>query len=71
MPLQACDAIVALAGRVDGLLLDLHGAMTTKTYDDGEGELLRRIRQHVLSFPSRSRTCTPTLPSKWFLTAMF
>ena len=39
-----CDAIVELAGRVDALLLDLHGAMTTKTYDDGEGELLRRIR---------------------------
>ena len=35
-----CDAIVELAGRVDALLLDLHGAMTTKTYDDGEGELL-------------------------------
>ena len=30
-----CDAIVELAGRVDALLLDLHGAMTTKTYDDG------------------------------------
>ena len=39
-----CDAIVELAGRVDALLLDLHGAMTTKTYDDGEGELLHRIR---------------------------
>ena len=46
-----CDAIVALAGRVDGLLLDLHGAMTTKTYDDGEGELLRRIRQHCPELP--------------------
>ena len=46
-----CDAIVGLAGRVDGLLLDLHGAMTTKTYDDGEGELLRRIRAENPKLP--------------------
>lgn len=39
-----CAAIVALAQEVDALLLDLHGAMATKSYDDGEGELLRRIR---------------------------
>ncbi|MEZ5599188.1 MAG: M81 family metallopeptidase [Pseudomonadales bacterium] len=36
--------IVQLAGEVDALLLDLHGAMATKSFDDGEGELLRRIR---------------------------
>jgi microcystin degradation protein MlrC len=29
----------------DGLMLDLHGAMVTRSYDDGEGELLRRIRE--------------------------
>ena len=46
-----CDAIVELAGRVDALLLDLHGAMTTKTYDDGEGELLRRIRAENPQLP--------------------
>lgn len=46
-----CEAIVALAGRVDALLLDLHGAMTTKTHDDGEGELLRRIRADNPSLP--------------------
>ena len=46
-----CDAIVGLAGRVDALLLDLHGAMTTKTYDDGEGELLRRIRAENPKLP--------------------
>lgn len=39
-----CEAIVDLTNRVDALLLDLHGAMVTKTYTDGEGELLRRIR---------------------------
>ena len=27
-----------------GLWLDLHGAMVTEQFDDGEGELLRRIR---------------------------
>ncbi|GAB4467300.1 MAG: M81 family metallopeptidase [Burkholderiaceae bacterium] len=28
----------------DAILLDLHGAMVTTAHDDGEGELLRRIR---------------------------
>ncbi len=46
-----CDAIVTLAGEVDALLLDLHGAMATKTYDDGEGELLRRIRAACPDLP--------------------
>ncbi|MFO1350141.1 MAG: M81 family metallopeptidase [Gammaproteobacteria bacterium] len=31
----------------DALYLDLHGAMVTEHYEDGEGELLRRIRQQV------------------------
>lgn len=31
-------------GPIDGLYLDLHGAMVTETFDDGEGELLRRLR---------------------------
>ncbi len=34
----------AVAQGCDAVLLDLHGAMVTQTYDDGEGELLRRIR---------------------------
>lgn len=29
---------------LDGIYLDLHGAMVTQSHDDGEGELLRRIR---------------------------
>ena len=29
----------------DAVLLDLHGAMVTHSYDDGEGELLKRIRR--------------------------
>ena len=32
------------AGPLDGIFLDLHGAMVTEHLDDGEGELLRRIR---------------------------
>ncbi len=31
-------------GGWDAILLDLHGAMVTDAYEDGEGELLRRIR---------------------------
>jgi len=29
---------------VDGVYLDLHGAMVTEAHEDGEGELLRRVR---------------------------
>ncbi len=35
----------------DAVLLDLHGAMVTESHDDGEGELLRRIRR-----------CAPDIP---------
>ncbi len=35
------------AGPVDGVLLDLHGAMVCTHHDDGEGEILRRVRQVV------------------------
>jgi microcystin degradation protein MlrC len=37
-----CDAVAK--GGFDGIMLDLHGAMVTESYEDGEGELLRRIR---------------------------
>jgi len=33
------------AGKLDGIYLDLHGAMVTQAHEDGEGELLRRIRE--------------------------
>ena len=32
---------------VDGVYLDLHGAMVTEAHDDGEGEILRRVRETV------------------------
>jgi len=35
------------AGPVDGVYLDLHGAMVTEHLDDGEGELLARMRRVV------------------------
>ena len=38
---RICDAVKA---GCDAVLLDLHGAMVTERYDDGEGELLRRLR---------------------------
>ena len=31
----------------DAIYLDLHGAMVTEHYQDGEGELLRRVREQV------------------------
>ncbi len=41
-----CDPIVAAVerGRFDGILLGLHGAMVLDFCEDGEGEILRRIR---------------------------
>ena len=32
---------------IDGVYLDLHGAMVTEAHDDGEGEILRRVREAV------------------------
>jgi microcystin degradation protein MlrC len=53
------DAFEYIAARIcgsvaqgcDGVLLDLHGAMVTRRYDDGEGELLRRIRRVAPDVP--------------------
>src|SRR3954468_13987012 len=33
---------IAAAGPIDGVYLDLHGAMVTEDHDDGEGETLAR-----------------------------
>ena len=35
------------AGRLDAIYLCLHGAMVTESHQDGEGELLRRVRSLV------------------------
>ncbi|MBN9451286.1 MAG: M81 family metallopeptidase [Bosea sp.] len=51
------EAFEALAGELieritaalplDGVYLDLHGAMVAQNHDDGEGELLRRVRAAI------------------------
>jgi microcystin degradation protein MlrC len=38
---------IAAAGKLDGVYLDLHGAMVAEHVDDGEGELLARVRRLV------------------------
>jgi microcystin degradation protein MlrC len=56
-----CDPIMAAAGRAqfDGILLGLHGAMVTDFCDDGEGELLRRVRAVVGHGPPIAITLDP------------
>jgi microcystin degradation protein MlrC len=43
-----CDAVKK---GCDAAFLDLHGAMVTERHDDGEGELLRRIRKTAPELP--------------------
>src|ERR1700744_678095 len=38
---------IAAAGTIDAVYLDLHGAMVAEHLDDGEGEILARVR-HVV-----------------------
>ncbi|MGO8857982.1 MAG: M81 family metallopeptidase [Steroidobacteraceae bacterium] len=40
---RLCNGIKA-AGALDGVYLDLHGAMVTRGYHDAEGEILARVR---------------------------
>lgn len=46
-----CDHILQDMPGCGALMLDLHGAMVTEAYDDGEGELLRRIRAQAPDVP--------------------
>src|SRR5947208_17023756 len=58
-----CDAVAK--GGYDGMFLDLHGAMVTESFEDGEGELLRRIRAIDPKTRLRSRsTCTPIFTTR-------
>lgn len=41
------DGLARLKGKIDAVYLDLHGAMVTESHEDGEGELLRRVRAVV------------------------
>ncbi|MEM8949844.1 MAG: M81 family metallopeptidase [Pseudomonadota bacterium] len=47
---QISERIVDAVGHadpLDGVYLDLHGAMITESFDDGEGELLQRLRRRI------------------------
>jgi microcystin degradation protein MlrC len=47
---RVCGGIIAALKKnlpVDGVYLDLHGAMVSESHDDGEGEILRRVREAV------------------------
>jgi microcystin degradation protein MlrC len=39
------------AGEIDGVLLDLHGAMVTEEHEDAEGDLIGAVRQIVGALP--------------------
>ena len=38
---------ISSAGPIDAVYLDLHGAMLAEHFDDGEGEILRRVREVI------------------------
>lgn len=44
---ELLERIAEYDGRFDGIYLDLHGAMVTEHLDDGEGELLERLRRQA------------------------
>ena len=44
---QRMLADLAAAGRLDGVLLDLHGAMVPEGLDDGEGDIIAAVRRAV------------------------
>lgn len=48
---MASGIVEEVAKGCDAVLLALHGAMVTETYDDGEGELLTRIRKVAPDVP--------------------
>src|SRR5262249_20290853 len=47
---RICNAVSD--GGFDGIMLDLHGAMVVESHQDGEGELLRRIRALAPTTPT-------------------
>src|SRR5258705_8308889 len=44
---QRILADLEAAGRLDGVLLDLHGAMVPEGVDDGEGDIIAAVRRAV------------------------
>lgn len=43
---QICDRLKE-AGQIDGVFIELHGAMVVDSFEDGEGEILQRLRQLI------------------------
>lgn len=48
---RVADALCAAARQCDAMMLDIHGAMVAEHYDDGEGELLSRLRAVAPGLP--------------------
>ncbi|MEM7405890.1 MAG: M81 family metallopeptidase [Pseudomonadota bacterium] len=47
-----CERILSrIKPDIDAILLDLHGAMVTRSLDDGEGNLMRRVRRAAPDIP--------------------
>lgn len=44
---EILDGIRNQLGSIDGIMLGLHGAMVTESFDDAEGELIQRVRNLV------------------------
>jgi microcystin degradation protein MlrC len=45
------DTLCTAARQCDAMMLDIHGAMVAEHYDDGEGELLARLRSTAPGLP--------------------
>ncbi|HEU4793777.1 MAG TPA: M81 family metallopeptidase, partial [Nitrolancea sp.] len=41
---RLCDRLIAIRGQIDGLLLDLHGAMVSDVATSGDAYILQRVR---------------------------
>ena len=48
---RIADALCAAARQCDAMMLDIHGAMVAEHHDDGEGELLARLRSVAPGLP--------------------
>ena len=44
---RLCSQLQSMVNDIDGVYLDLHGAMVVEDYEDGEGEIVRRVREVV------------------------
>ena len=58
------DTIVAAAQGCDAVALDLHGAMVAENSDDGEGDLLERVRAALPHAPIAVAHCVGNQPGR-------